>query len=342
MENQNIRPEWVPSAYRQKVNAVDTGNIKLTINDCKNILLGVAIGDATGVPVEFKSREEIRKNPVQDMIGFGTHSKPPGTFSDDSSLTFCLAESIASGFTLESIRQNFVNWRYYNFWTADDDVFDIGITTQHAIDRLVKGIRPDLAGDFEVHSNGNGSLMRILPLLVYVRNKSVTERYQLIKQVSSITHGHVRSAIACFYYLEFALGILQGQNKFKVYQNLQTSVSNFLQSISITIDEQNIFNRLLVDQIDMLPEEQIQSSGYVLHTLEASIWRLLNTDNYKDAILKAVNLGSDTDTTAAVTGGLAGLLYGYENIPKHWLDQLARKNDIENLTIRMFNSLSAG
>jgi ADP-ribosyl-[dinitrogen reductase] hydrolase len=341
MENQNIRPEWVPSAYRQTTGAVDKINIKLTLNDCKNILLGVAVGDAIGVPVEFKSREEIRKSPVQDMIGFGTHSKPPGTFSDDSSLTFGLAESIASGFTLESTGRNFVNWRYDNFWTADNEVFDVGITTQHAIDRLVKGTRADLAGDFGIRSNGNGSLMRILPLLMYVRNKSEAERYALIRQVSSITHGHVRSAIACFYYLEFALGILKGQNKFEVYQNLQTSVLNFLQSVSIHVDEQIIFNRLLVDQIDLLPEEQIYSSGYVLHTLEASIWCLLNTDNYKDAILKAVNLGSDTDTTAAVTGGLAGLLYGYESIPENWLNQLARKDDIEDLAIRMFKSLSA-
>ena len=89
----------------------------------------------------------------------------------------------------------------------------------------------------------------------------------------------------------------------------------------------------------MIPEDQIRSSGYVLHTLEASIWCLLNTDNYKDAVLKAVNIGSDTDTTGAVTGGLAGLLYGYESIPEHWLNQLARKNDIEDLAVRMFKTV---
>jgi ADP-ribosylglycohydrolase len=311
--------------------------IGLNIN--RNILFGVAVGDALGVPVEFKSREEIKTQPVTDMIGFGSHSKPAGTFSDDSSLTFCLAEAIASGLDLDSVARNFIEWRYNKYWTADNDVFDIGITTQHAIDRLVQGTRPEVAGDFGVRSNGNGSLMRILPLLSFIQNKSINERYQLVKQVSSITHGHVRSVISCFYYLEFALGILKGQKKFDIYERLQKDIAGFLQSINIDLEERNVFNKLLIDRIDMLPEAQIKSSGYVLHTLEASIWCLLTTDNYKDAVLKAVNLGQDTDTTGAVTGGLAGLLYGYESIPKHWLNQLARKDDIEDLAVRMYKAV---
>ncbi|MFI5137475.1 MAG: ADP-ribosylglycohydrolase family protein [Sphingobacteriales bacterium] len=344
MDRNSLRPEWIPSGYKdvsktEKQDGVNNGTVKSDLNTCKAILFGVAIGDAVGVHVEFKSREEINTQPVVDMMGYGTHYKPAGTFSDDTSLTFCLAESIASGFALDSIAHNFINWRYKNYWTADNEVFDVGITTQHAIDRLVKGTRADLAGDFEIYSNGNGSLMRILPLLLYIKNKPVAERYKLIKQVSSITHGHVRSAIACFYYLEFALGILNGQKKLDIYQRLQKEVTGFLQNINLNQEERNVFDRLLIDRIDLIPEEQIQSSGYVLHTLEASIWCLLNTDNYKDAVLKAVNLGNDTDTTGAVTGGLAGLLYGYEGIPKNWLNQIARKDDIENLASRMFNAL---
>ena len=345
MDHNKIRPEWIPSAYKEvtesgQMNSTNVDSVKLNSNICKGILFGVAIGDALGVPVEFKSREEISKQPVTDMIGFGSHRKPAGTFSDDSSLTFCLAESIASGFTVDDTARNFINWRYHNYWTADNEVFDIGITTQNAIDRLVKGTRPDLAGDFGVRSNGNGSLMRILPLLVHIRNKPMAERYELIKQVSSITHGHVRSAIACFYYLEFAMGILNRQKKLDIYYNLQKDIAAYSQSIEISQDERNVFDKLLIDRIDLIPENQIQSSGYVLHTLEASIWCLLNTDNYKDAVLKAVNLGNDTDTTGAVTGGLAGLLYGYESIPEHWLGQLARREDIEDLAVRMAKSVS--
>jgi ADP-ribosyl-[dinitrogen reductase] hydrolase len=287
--------------------------------------LAQPFGDALGVPVEFKSREEIGRHTVTDMFGHGTHNKPAGTFSDDSSLTFCLAEAIASGFTLEGTARNFINWRYDNYWTADNEVFDIGITTQRAIDRLIKGTPPQHAGDFEEESNGNGSLMRILPLLVYVKDKPMATRYDLIKQVSSITHGHVRSVIACFYYLEFALGLLNEEEKFAIYNRLQKDITEYLRSTNMSRDEMNLFDRLLIDRIDLISEAQIRSSGYVLHTLEASIWCLLNTDNYKDAVLKAVNLGQDTDTTGAVTGGLAGLLYGCDSIPEHWLSQLARK-----------------
>jgi ADP-ribosyl-[dinitrogen reductase] hydrolase len=168
--------------------------------------LAQPFGDALGVPVEFKSREEIGRHTVTDMFGHGTHNKPAGTFSDDSSLTFCLAEAIASGFTLEGTARNFINWRYDNYWTADNEVFDIGITTQRAIDRLIKGTLPQHAGDFEEESNGNGSLMRILPLLVYVKDKPMATRYDLIKQVSSITHGHIRSVIACFIILNLLWG----------------------------------------------------------------------------------------------------------------------------------------
>ncbi|MBM4176754.1 MAG: ADP-ribosylglycohydrolase family protein [Ignavibacteria bacterium] len=304
-------------------------------NSIKSALFGVAVGDALGVPVEFKSRDTIRKNPVTDMIGYGTYNLPAGTWSDDSSLTFCLAEALTQDFNLNVIGQNFVKWYHENYWTPHGNVFDIGIATRQAILRLARGEKPELAGGFDESDNGNGALMRILPLLFYILDKQINERYDITKKVSSITHGHIRSVIACFYYLEFAKQIFDGKDKFKIYGNLQTEISNHLKRLSINPKEIALFDRLLKSEIYKLDEEEIQSSGYVLHTLEASIWCLLTTDNYKEAVLKAVNLGSDTDTTGAVTGGLAGLLYGFDNIPKNWIDQIARKKDLENLTERL-------
>ena len=304
-------------------------------NIYKDILFGVAIGDALGVPVEFESRQAIRENPIIDMVGFGTYNLPPSTFSDDSSLTFCLAEALTKDFDLNTIGQNFVKWYYNNYWTARGNVFDIGIATRQAIDRLKKGIRPDLAGGADVSSNGNGSLMRILPLLFFLKDKPVNERYEITKQVSSITHGHIRSVISCFYYLEFARQLLEEKNKFEIYKNLKTEITDYLNSLSISPTEIALFDRLLIENIHEFKEEQIFGSGYVLHTLEASIWCLLTTENYKDAVLKAVNLGEDTDTTGAVTGGLAGLLYGYDSIPEQWIDQIARKKDIIELAERL-------
>ncbi|QJD97788.1 ADP-ribosylglycohydrolase family protein [Mucilaginibacter robiniae] len=312
------------------------------LNTCKSLLLGVAVGDALGVPVEFKSRAYLKQYPVTNMTGYGSHHQPAGTFSDDASLTFCLAEGIVSGFDLKQIAQNFINWRNHSYWTATHEVFDIGITTQRAIDRLVRGVAPELAGDEGENANGNGSLMRILPLLVNIKDKPVAERFEIIKKVSSVTHRHIRTVIACFYYLEFALQILQGKQKMEVYLSLQKTFPDTLIKLFIPESEIAIFIRLLVDRINMIGEGQIYSSGYVVHTLEASIWCLLTTNTYAEATLKAVNLGEDTDTTAAVTGGLAGLLYGLDGIPQKWLLTLARRDDIEELALRLFNKIHSG
>ena len=305
----------------------------------KSVLFGVAIGDALGVPVEFESREKISQNPIVDMIGFGTYNLPAGTFSDDSSLTFCLAEALTEDFDLDIIARNFIRWYFENYWTARGNVFDVGIATREAIEKLASGVQSDLAGGVATSSNGNGSLMRILPLVFYIINKSTSERFEITKQVSSITHGHIRSVIACFYYLEFARYLILGVDKFEVYKKLQIDIPSFLYSISTDSEEIKLFNRLLVSNISELAEAEISSGGYVLHTLEASIWCLLTTENYRDAVLKAVNLGDDTDTTAAVTGGLAGLLYGFETIPETWIDQLARKDEIDNLAKRLANKI---
>ncbi|MHB8209229.1 ADP-ribosylglycohydrolase family protein [Mucilaginibacter sp.] len=310
------------------------------IDKIKSALFGVAIGDAVGVPAEFKKRHIIRQKPIKDMVGYGTHNLPPGTWSDDSSLTFCLAEALTLDFDLNIIGQNLVKWCYKNYWTATGNVFDIGIATKQAIDRLAKGVKPELAGGIDISSNGNGSLMRILPLLFYLFDKPINERFEITKQVSSITHGHIRSVIACFYYLEFARYLLEEKNKFEIYRTLKTEIPNYLVSLSINQTEILIFDRLLNEDIYDLKEEEISSTGYVLHTLEASIWCLLTTDNYKKAVLKAVNLGDDTDTTGAVTGGLAGLLYGEKSMPKKWAEQVARHNDIEELAVRLAAKLA--
>jgi ADP-ribosyl-[dinitrogen reductase] hydrolase len=301
----------------------------------KDVLFGVAIGDALGVPVEFKSRESISVNPVTDMIGFGTYNQLEGTFSDDSSLTFCLAEALIQGYNLKTIGRNFVKWYHNNFWTATGKVFDIGFTTLEAINKLSINVNPEEAGRKDEDSNGNGSLMRILPLVFEIKDKPIAERFELTKQVSSITHGHIRSVIACFYYLEFAKQLIEGKNKFEIYDNLKKELPNFLLNIGISNDEIVEFNRLFKRNINECIDFDIWSTGYVLHTLEASIWCLLNSVNYKDAVLKAVNLGGDTDTTAAVTGGLAGLLYGKDTMPKPWVRKLARTKDIDDLAIRL-------
>ena len=312
------------------------GNYSFAI---KSALFGVAVGDALGVPVEFKSRESLSGNPVTEMTGFGTHKQPPGTWSDDSSLTFCLAEALTQGYDLNTIGQNFVNWYFRDHWTAREEVFDVGRGTGEAIVRLFRGIQPERSGDTAESSNGNGSLMRILPLVFWLQPKPLPERFEITRQVSSITHGHIRSVIACFYYLEFARQILEDREKSDIYRDLQKVVSGHLSALLLDPAEVVVFDRLLKYDISRLTETEIRSGGYVIDTLEAAIWCLLTTGSYSEAVLKSVNLGSDTDTTAAVTGGLAGLLYGYDSIPEEWITQIARKDDITELAERLAQSL---
>lgn len=302
-----------------------------TRNHLKDILYGVCVGDALGVPVEFESREYLKKKPITKMCYGGIHDQMEGTWSDDSSLTFCLAESIIEGYDIHNLANKFIAWKNDAYWTARGDVFDIGITTRESIVNLLNGLHPTLAGGSSEMDNGNGSLMRILPLVILIKDLSIQERFNLTKEVSSITHAHNRSVIACFYYLEFALQIMEGKDKFEIYNNLKTTVSDFLIEAEIYSAETKHFNRLLKGNLFDLKEEAIQSGGYVIDTLEASIWCLLTSDNYEAAVLKAVNLGGDTDTTGAVTGGLAGLLFGFESIPKDWFYTIAKINEINQL-----------
>jgi ADP-ribosylglycohydrolase len=148
-----------------------------------SLLLGLAVGDALGVPVEFQSRGSFR---VTGMQGYGTHSQPPGTWSDDTSLTLCLADSIAHGFDLGGMARNFVMWHDEAAFTAHGAVFDIGISTARAINRLKAGVAPEKAGCAGVNENGNGSLMRIAPLVFYLADRPVAERFSITRAVSSV------------------------------------------------------------------------------------------------------------------------------------------------------------
>ena len=305
----------------------------LTATKTLSGLMGLCVGDALGVPVEFTSRAERVKSPVTTMQGYGTWNQPPGTWSDDSSLSFCLAECLCRGYSLDAIANSFWRWYKEAYWTPRGDVFDIGQTTHTAIMRLKQGVVPHQAGGKVENSNGNGSLMRILPMAYCHRNLTLSELLARVHDVSAITHAHTRSQMACGIYISIAVALLEGADLQTAYlqalQDIQTiySVREFLL-------EKPHFGRIFSGEIAKIPVEEINSGGYVIDTLESSLWCLLNSSSYSEAVLKAVNLGGDTDTTAAVTGGLAGIYYGVENIPKQWMNQIARRQDIIYLAER--------
>jgi ADP-ribosylglycohydrolase len=167
----------------------------------------------------------------------------------------------------------------------------------------------------------------------------IEKRYEIVKDVSSLTHGHIRSVIACFYYLEFALELFKGHDKQTAYINTANTVYNFLVSKSIERYEIDLFAPLLKEDIAKQHVDNISTYGYVMATLKASMYCFLTTENYQDATLMAVNLGNDADTTAAVTGGLAGLYYGVETIPEKWRNEIKRSNDIKDLCDRLSKAM---
>jgi ADP-ribosylglycohydrolase len=313
---------------------------KITAEQVKTILLGVAVGDALGVPVEFQPRGTFK---ITGMVGYGTHNQPIGTWSDDTSLTLCLADAMAGGFTgyslLEKTADNFVHWFENAEFTAHGEVFDIGISTSRAILKLKQGLRPTESGCTDVSENGNGSLMRIAPLVFYLTGKQEADRFNITKIVSSITHAHEWSVAACFIFLEYLRELSTGMGihlgKVCAYDNLKRAFQNG--SPYIAGDTLDKFSRILRQDIRALPDAAIKSGGFVVDTLEAAFWCFLTTDNYRDAVLKAVNLGSDTDTTAAVTGALAGLYYGFgeSGIPQDWIGKLAGAQEILNTADRI-------
>jgi ADP-ribosylglycohydrolase len=265
---------------------------------------------------------------------------------------------------LTAIASKFVKWLDEGYWTPYNEVFDIGNTTRNAINNLRNGCEPTLAGETGDYSNGNGSLMRIMPLLPQLIHLSFNKRYQIIRDVSSITHRHQRSILGCVLFMEYALNLLN-EDPLLSLQKLSLDFQNHLENYPELKKEMHHYHRLLdgmtSEEYDALkisdPKayqkidfkeasmpliaragvDTIRSGGYVVDTLVASIWCLVNSTNYKEAVLLAVNLGDDTDTTGAVTGGLAALYYGYGSIPENWVNQLARKNDIEELAIRLNN-----
>ncbi|AYN00829.1 ADP-ribosylglycohydrolase family protein [Chryseobacterium sp. 3008163] len=301
-------------------------------NSVKAGIFGVCIGDALGVPVEFKKREDLKKSPVTGYLEYMSWNQPKGTWSDDSSLTLCLAEVLAKGYDLEKIGESFVKWNKYGHWTAHGRLFDIGGTTRHSIARLIKGESAKFSGNIFEEDNGNGSLMRILPLAFYLKDEENIEKlYQIVKEVSSITHGHFRSVFACFIYVIFAIELIKQRDKKEAYHHVQKFVLEYAEFQGFNLNEIKLFERILMNDISKYSVDEIRSSGYVLHSLEASLWCFLNSESYSEAVLKAVNLGEDTDTTGAITGGIAGIYYGFENIPEEWIAELVRKEDIENL-----------
>ncbi len=301
-------------------------------------LIGFAVGDALGVPVEFTSREQRKLDPVTGMRGFGTHHQPAGTWSDDTSMTICQTHSlIEKGIDYEDLMARFVDWAKNGNYTAGGVVFDIGNTTNAAIENFLRGVpalRSGCAGD---NACGNGSLMRIMPLALYLEakygNRSLDERTaEIIHNVSSCTHSHARCRMACGIYCGIVFRMCRMDDLKEAVKGGVIDSLDYYRDKAAFNACRGEFEPLL--SITALEEKDIRSGGYVIDTLKAALWCLLKTKSYAECVLRAVNLGRDTDTTAAVAGALAGMWYGEEVISAEWRETLAKYDELKALSKR--------
>lgn len=280
-------------------------------------IMGLVVGDALGVPFEFRQRDSFT---ATDMTGYGTYNQPPGTWSDDSSMTLATLESIGRWGEIRpnDIMIEFAYWLDLGKYTPYGKAFDVGSTTRKAIQRYThKGIAPLHCGGKSVMDNGNGALMRILPVALVPHTRAD------VKRVGQLTHAHEISQTACRLYCY----VVDHYDKFS---DMKAAIRDLgrLAVVHYSTD----FNRL--SMLEDLSRDEIKSTGYVVDTLEAALWCVLKTDSYRDCVLTAVNLGEDTDTIAAVAGGVAGIAYGCggpQGIPDEWIAQIPRREWIGEL-----------
>lgn len=269
----------------------------------RNAVYGFAVGDALGVPYEFRQRGTFN---CTGMTGFGTYNQPAGTWSDDTSLVLATCDSIREKDRIDipDMIHKFAQFLYECKYTPFGKVFDVGNQTQKAIrycDRFGVKAAP---GENDSSTNGNGGLMRILPLAFFDDTK-VSD----VGNVCAITHPHNISKQAALIYLDVMCCLIDGDGE-EPSLEYYSSMPEF-------------------KRLKNLKGLEIKSTGYVVDTLEAALWAFLTTDNYRDCVLNAVNLGGDTDTIAAIAGGLAGVKYGFDAIPADWVSKLANKELIE-------------
>ena len=303
-------------------------------------MMGLVTGDALGCPVQFLSREEVAQDPVTGMRGYGTYYQPPGTWTDDSSMTLATLISIREHGTIcqEDIMIRFSKWIREGQYTPFGRAFDIGGGTMKAVFRYLENKDIGTCGGRTEYDNGNGSLMRILPVCLYcdlmreAGEMDEREAVRLVHQVAGLTHNHLRGQIACGLYYFMVRAVLHEEDGLngRLQKGLDAGFAFYEQ------DERNLqelahYQRLRdLSGFMALPVSAIRSSGYVVDSLEAVLWSLCRSSSFPETLLTAVNLGEDTDTVGAIAGGLAGLYYGYDAIPAEWLEAIVYRDWLES------------
>ena len=300
-------------------------------NQYLGAIIGHAVGDAMGFPTEFSKREELLKNPVLEMIDSPDVGQPAGSWSDDTAMEIATIDSFIHKkcFDYKDIMDRWVQWISESEYTPTGVIFDIGRTCLKAIKKYCNGTEPLRCGSTSINENGNGSLMRILPvaLYAYTRNLDDISIQRLTDEMSSLTHANEVSRLGCYIYVRFIICLLKGYTKEEVYKYIQS-----LDYSSYSLDSINLYTRILNATIKDQAIDSIKSTGYIVDTLECALWIFMNAMDYKESIIASTNIGGDTDTIGAIVGSMAGIYYGIDSIPSKWLDKLQRKEYLVELT----------
>lgn len=292
-----------------------------TLDRFEGALLGLACGDAVGTTLEFQPRGSFA--PLTDMVGGGPFSLKAGQWTDDTSMALCLAESLITKQACDPQDQmaRYANWYQWGYWSSTGHCFDIGMATRAAIQEFLRSGNA-LAGSADPRSAGNGSLMRLAPVaLMYGHDEAQLQDMAALS--SRTTHAAPECLDACRLFAVALSRALAGGDKQQV-----------LALSSLELDSPRI--REIAQGTWMgKSREQIGSSGYVVHSLEAALWCFARHDSFEAAVLEAANLGDDADTTAAITGQIAGAFWGRGGIPAHWLAKLHQEQDIRGLALSL-------
>lgn len=299
----------------------DSPDRSATENRAVGALLGLAVGDAVGTTLEFTQRDTYPH--LTDMVGGGPFGLQPGQWTDDTSMALALAESLLAKPSLDEadLMGRFANWYVHGVNSCTGTCFDIGHATRSAIEAWLRTGNP-VAGSTDPNTAGNGSLMRLAP--VAIRHWRAPDLLiDVARRQSLTTHGASQAVEACACFAQ-VLAEAIGGGDWKEALSRQGPI------------EDQAIAEIVAGSWRERTRLQIASSGYVVHSLEAALWCVAETATFRDAVLLAANLGDDADTTAAITGQLAGAVYGAGSIPKVWLERLAWRDDIEALARRLF------
>lgn len=314
-------------------------------------LYGLAVADALGVPYETESLSSMQNHPCTEMVGFGHHNQPAGSWSDDTSMTLCVADSLSKGIDLDDMMKRFSRWRGNGEYTATGKTFDVGRTCRRAINKYWDGDPAECCGDSSLHGNGNGALMRMLPVALYQCHCSTADDAHLedfltpVHAASSITHAHEIGLICCGLFSltirEWFLCEGSGTSLLDIarsaFEKGKQTYNRVGDDFAVYINDPEYFDDPC--KLTEKTPEELPSWGYALNTWNIALWSLLTTDNYRDCVLKAVNLGGDANTNADVAGALAGVIYGKEAIPQEWLDDLLNKQLLDKVAERFTHTL---